>query len=135
MSTFSLYCRDGIWYAHVNIREGVRKRISLKTKSKKQAMEKALEMQAEGAWEPSGDGSWWSYARDWWIWDKCPYVKESVRNGRRLTRGYVDMCRTEMLKYIDPAFHDRPLKEITSGEIPISPTLSRNRLPGTRRWR
>ena len=81
-------------------------------------MQVALAMQEDGRFDDDdANPSFWSYARDWWIWDKCPYVKESVRNGRRLTRGYVDMCRTEMLKYIDPAFHDRPLKEITSGEI------------------
>ncbi len=81
-------------------------------------MQAALAMQEEGRFDDDGSNPpFWSYARDWWIWDKCPYVKESLRNGRRLTRGYVGMCRTEMLKYIDPAFHDRPLKEITSGEI------------------
>ena len=34
-----------------------------------------------------------------------------------LTKGYVAMCRAEMMRYIDPVFHDRQLLDITSGEI------------------
>lgn len=115
-STFTLFVRCGIWYADVRTPSGKRKKVTTKAKTRRAAMQVALAMQEEGRFDDDdANPSFWSYVRDWWIWDKCPYVKESVRNGRRLTRGYVDMCRTEMLKYIDPAFHDRPLKEITAG--------------------
>lgn len=63
--------------------------MSRSIQAKKEAMETAISLQASGAWDEQPAGPFWDYAHDWWICDKCPYVRESLRNGRMLTKGYV----------------------------------------------
>ena len=37
------------------------------------------------------------YAQDWWIWDKCQYVKGKLARGSSLSRTYADSMKSYLL--------------------------------------
>jgi len=58
------------------------------------------------------------YARDWWKWDTCLYLKK--QKGRRdLTEGYVINCLRIMNNKIVPYFGKMPLNRITEQDIDV----------------
>ena len=56
------------------------------------------------------------YAENWWIWDKCEYVKFRLSR-RELSRKYIDTGRSNLKLNILPYFKNMKLKNITSYDI------------------
>jgi hypothetical protein len=56
------------------------------------------------------------YAENWWIWDKCEYVKFRLSR-RELSRKYVDSGRSNLRLNILPYFKNMKLKDITNYNI------------------
>lgn len=56
------------------------------------------------------------YAKDWWIWDKCEYVKFRLSR-RELTRNYVNSGKINLKKHILPHFGKTRLGAIKSYDI------------------
>jgi len=56
------------------------------------------------------------YAENWWIWDKCEYVKFRLSR-RELTRNYINSGRVNLKKHILPYFGKMRLDTITSYDI------------------
>ena len=52
------------------------------------------------------------YAKGWFEWETCAFVKKRANLGRPLTRSYVDRCRGNLKKHILPFLAGRPLHEI-----------------------
>jgi len=57
------------------------------------------------------------YAQDWWIWDKCQYIKGRLARGANLSRSYADSMRTYLTQHILPYFENKKLQKITSKMI------------------
>ena len=57
------------------------------------------------------------YATDWWIWDRCPYVKKKIARGATISRGYCDINRRNLERYIIPFFGKIKLSKIAPGLI------------------
>ena len=56
------------------------------------------------------------YAEDWWIWDKCEYIKFRLSR-RELSRKYIDSGRSNLKLHILPYFKKMRLKNITSYDV------------------
>ena len=56
------------------------------------------------------------YAENWWIWEKCEYVKFRLSR-RELSRKYIDTGRSNLKLNILPYFKNMKLKNITSYDI------------------
>ncbi len=57
------------------------------------------------------------YAENWWIWDKCTYVKHRLARGANISRGYVDSMRGYLDRHILPCFGSKKLQRISSRMI------------------
>lgn len=53
------------------------------------------------------------YARDWWVWDRCLYIKSRLARGANISRGYADSMRTYLEQHILPSFGNSRLQKIT----------------------
>ncbi len=57
------------------------------------------------------------YAIDWWIYEKCRYIKGRLARRGAFSRTHADIQRMNLEKHILPAFGDTELNKITSGQI------------------
>lgn len=53
------------------------------------------------------------YAKDWWIWDTCDYVRYKLAMRRKLSRRYIDEMRRLLLNHILPFFGKYKVSNIT----------------------
>lgn len=54
------------------------------------------------------------YAQDWWIWDKCYYVKGKLARGGDISRAYVDLMRAYLENHILLFFEKKKLQKINT---------------------
>jgi integrase len=54
------------------------------------------------------------YAENWWIWDKCEYVKGKIARGGELSMAYVDLMRAYLVNHILPCFNNKKLQKINT---------------------
>ncbi len=57
------------------------------------------------------------YAKNWWIYDKCKYIKSRIERGGSFSPSHADNHRRNMEKHILPVFSKYKLEQITSGQI------------------
>lgn len=57
------------------------------------------------------------FIKDWWIWERCPYVRRQIARGKVIGRRYVDQQYKLLKKHILPYFGERYLDSIESIEI------------------
>jgi integrase len=57
------------------------------------------------------------YAKDWWLWDKCKYIKSKLMRGSAISRSYADTMRYNLVEYILPYFGGVKLIKITPNVI------------------
>ena len=65
----------------------------------------------------TGDMEFVSYAADFFIWDRCPYVRDKTIRGAHVTKGYVAYMRGLLVNYIMPYFSDFPVKAIRRRDV------------------
>jgi hypothetical protein len=53
------------------------------------------------------------YAQDWWIWDKCDYVRYKLAMRRKLSRRFADEMRRLLLNHILPFFGKYKISNIS----------------------
>ena len=53
------------------------------------------------------------YAEDWWIWDRCEYIKRKLARGRSISWVYVDVMRSYLENHILLYFGSKKLNQIT----------------------
>lgn len=68
---------------------------------------------------PSRDLSFAEYATDWWLYDKCRYIKSRLACGGSFSRMRADIQRMNLKKHILPVFGEKPLGNIKSGLIEV----------------
>ena len=56
-------------------------------------------------------------AQDFWVWDRCPYVKRKRVRGSTIGRRYVQQCRKRLEMHILPAFGSRRLADIATRDV------------------
>ena len=57
-----------------------------------------------------------AFTADWFIWDKCPYLKLNKSKGQEYSRSYADGKRSVLVKHLIPYFGKYNLSEIN---VPI----------------
>ncbi len=57
------------------------------------------------------------YASNWWIWDKCNYIKAKLLRGSRISRNYADAQRSYLEHHILPYFGNIKLTKIKTKDI------------------
>ena len=58
-----------------------------------------------------------NYAKTWYIYWKCPYIKMRLSKGHRFSQGYADCSRSHLEKHIIPYFGDFRLNNIKVSNI------------------
>ncbi|KPJ64393.1 hypothetical protein AMJ44_12910 [candidate division WOR-1 bacterium DG_54_3] len=61
--------------------------------------------------------SFGEYARDWWIWGKCEYIKRKLARHKSVSPGYADAMRSYLNHHILPYFKDKGLHQITTAMV------------------
>ncbi len=116
---FFIYKRNGIYYGNfstVYMQERIRLSTGCRTKS--QAVIWCTKKLEEMKLEPDAFGAaFGKLAKDWWLDGKCPYQKESRRNGKELSLSYMATNRRLLETELLPSFGRKPLASISSGMI------------------
>jgi integrase len=117
---FHLYKRPSkktgksIYYVQFFDQDGYRLSAKSTGQSSKAATENwAYEQIRKGKVNIKKDISFSEYAKDWWVWDKCEYIKRKLARGKSISPAYVDSMRTYLTNHILPYFGDKKLQKIT----------------------
>jgi integrase len=58
------------------------------------------------------------YAKDWWVWDRCAYIKGKLARSSKakptISKRYADDMRSSLERFILPKFAKRKLSELTA---------------------
>ncbi len=57
------------------------------------------------------------YSKDWWIWDRCAYIKSRLARGYTVSKRYAEESRRNLEKHLIPQFGDRKLTDISPKDI------------------
>lgn len=119
-SPFSLYKRPignrVVWYYTVYDEYGKRHKYSTGRINKTSATKYCMELYKEGKLIPDKYKEaipFCEYAKDWWVWEKCPYLTSKIENGYQIGKTYADTNRTILTKRIMPYFADTFMHKIT----------------------
>jgi hypothetical protein len=58
-----------------------------------------------------------SFASNWWVWDKCDYIRGKLARGQRISQAYAENQRRNLEHHILPAFKGKILSKITAQMI------------------
>ena len=127
---FTLYARknkksENIWYYRITDDTGRSSGRSTFQTSKTAARNYVTNLLKNNALSQK-DPKFKEYAKDWWLWDKCKYIRGKRARGARISRSYVDIRRGYLKTHILPAFGNRQISTIT-------PNDTENWLMGLRR--
>jgi len=81
--------------------------------SKSAAETWAIEQLKKGVITSDKNITFAQFAKDWWIWDKCPYVKGRIARGANISRDYTDSMKSYLVRQILPSFDNKKLQKIT----------------------
>jgi len=57
------------------------------------------------------------FAENWWLWDKCEYLKRQKAKGKQISQSYASICRGYLKNHILPYFKDYRLSKIKTSTI------------------
>jgi len=121
---FNLYkrstTRPGKYIYYVQFYDDVGNRMTARSTgqtSKGAAEAWAIEQLRKGLISANKNITFSQYAQNWWIWEKCGYVKGKLARGSRISRGYVDAMRGYLDNHILPVFGHRKLQRISTRMI------------------
>lgn len=118
---YSLYRRKGkkksVFYFRTYDSSGRRTPGRSTGQSSKTAAERYVEnLLKKGSLPTKGDQTFGKFAENWFVWDKCLYVKQR-RQSRGIGRTYVEGQRSYLEHHILPTFQDIRLSAITKEMI------------------
>ena len=119
LKPFNLYrrpTRNDKWIYYVQFYDDTWKRLTGKSTgqtSKAAAEAWAYEQLKNGRVITKKNITFGQYARDWWIWDRCLYIRSRLACGTNISRGYADSMRTYLEQHILPCFGSTRLQKIT----------------------
>jgi integrase len=118
---FHLYKRPAtkknkyLWYVRFYDEEGNRLAGRSTGQTSKAAAETwAFEQLKRGLISSPKNITFGKYAEDWWIWDKCPYIKGKIARGVEISRSYADLMRAYLVHHILPYFKNIKLQKINT---------------------
>lgn len=53
-----------------------------------------------------------TYTENWFLWDKCPFIKKQLVKGKRFSRGHADNRRGMLENHLLPYFGEMKLRDI-----------------------
>lgn len=107
---------NGVWYFYHYDRSGKRICTSTGEKSKARAQAFCERKNLQKGMDGSASITFGTYFKDWWGPD-CPYARESVRNGKKLSGSYVRGGAGANRNYIMPYFGRMSLSDVTRGKV------------------
>ena len=121
---YSLYKRKfdkkTIYYYSVFDEDGEVKRYSTGCTSRSNALDEIARRIQQGTLvnrdKIKAPPSFEEYAKNWWT-DECDYVKAESDSGRELSKGYLAIQRSSLVRYLIPAFGKKRLEAIKVGII------------------
>lgn len=139
--------KPSVWYARFRAADGtIGSPLCTETSSRKAAEAWALERLLSKETTPLRKlkgktfGEW---AKPWWLFDTCPYIREKVDGGFNISRAYAQVRRSYLVNHLIPEFRDVPLTALTpimfrdfKGKLQAAGALSPasiNRILGTAR--
>ncbi len=57
------------------------------------------------------------YANDWWVWDKCPYIKGKLARGKTISKRYAEESRRNLYNHLIPHWRDWKLNNIKPFDV------------------
>ena len=118
---YTLFKRNdsGVYYVRFRDRAGRRMTAQSTGCTRKRDAEEwaAAQFRSNGYDRPQKRMSFASYAADWWIPEKCPYIRQRRTEGKSLSSGYVTANRGLLENYILPEFGSMKLDAITRADI------------------
>jgi integrase len=111
--------RKRIYYAMFRDENGTRSAAISTGQSSKAAAERwCIEFLKKGGTLPTGGRlTFEQFAADWWIYDRCPYIKGRTARGFHISRGYARVRRSYLERYLLPRFGKLRLVSITPAAI------------------
>lgn len=77
----------------------------------------ATRMLRDGQTGSKRDMTFGEFAKDWWIWDRCEYIKRQKARGRRLGEAYAKIARGYLENHILPYFRQKKLIKMTTKDV------------------
>ena len=118
---FTLIQRNKVWYYRVFDEEGKRKTYSTGQISKAKAMAYVMSKFKQGTLIPDKPKlnliTFATYAKNWWDWDKCLYLRHERARGMEYSRRYCDNQAKNMTNHLVPAFGRMKLHQITVAKV------------------
>ncbi len=108
-----------VWWYYVTTDGGKRLRFSLATSSRTEARYLLDQKIKGGKLIPIKPTivRLEDFARDFWIWDRCTYIKGRLLRGERISRRWAQQCRGYLEHHILPALGSSALTDIGVGQI------------------
>ena len=129
-----------IWYFYIYDANNVRHQFSTGSKTRAEAEIYCMELYRNGTIAAAGQSTWSSrtfpnqtnpaqavqeassptfseYTKDWYVYDKCPYIQQKLLRGFNITRGYADSCRNTLELHITPFFGKYRLEKIDAALV------------------
>jgi hypothetical protein len=118
---FNLYKRPSqkknkyVWYVRFYDEDGNRLAGRSTGQASKAAAENwAYEQLKKGIISSPKNITFGKFAEDWWIWNKCSYIKGKIARGGVISRSYTDLMRAYLDNHILPYFKDIKLQKINT---------------------
>ena len=108
-----------VYYYRVYTPEGKRLRISTGKSKKFEAKNYVNKLIEEGTLIPDNKKItlFSEFTENFWLWDKCQYVRRKREFGKGLSKEYVQIQRLNLAKHILPFFGKREIGSITKSDI------------------
>ena len=58
-----------------------------------------------------------NYAKNWFVWEKCPYIRMLHQKGHSFSHSYANSNRRHLENHILPYFSDKKLKDIRVNDL------------------
>ena len=71
----------------------------------------------EGKLIPTKIPNFEDFTEDWFIYDKCPYIRAQLARGKSFSRNNADMQRSNLNKHLMPEFEKLKLDKISPKKI------------------
>ena len=119
---YTLYSRKNkkgqkIWYFRITDDSGRSSGRSTYQISKTAARTHVVELIKSGQIDKKKDQRFRDYAKDWWLWDRCRYIRGKRARGARISQSYVDIRRGYLETHVLPYFGNRKLSTITADDV------------------
>lgn len=106
-----------LYYYYVYDESGNRKQFSTGQKNEIDAYKYCIELLKNGKLLPVKFKDFNEFCKEWFVYDKCQYIKSRLNRGFSFSRSTAKNKRNTLTKYILPVFGNKAMDLITTNEI------------------